>query len=64
LECPERVKVESRNKSKSSLILGYLRLRIQCHAFSVRIDVFSTMMVDISNFYLMTPFKQPEYIYG
>ncbi len=40
LETPEREEVESRNKSESSLILGYLT--IQCHAFKVRIDVFST----------------------
>ena len=35
-----RKKGENENKSKSSLILDYLT--IQCHAFSVRIDVFST----------------------
>ena len=39
-ECPEREEQRSRSKSESSLILDYLT--IQCHAFSVRIDVFST----------------------
>ncbi len=40
LECPEREEEGSRKKSESSLILDYLT--IQCYAFSVRIDVFST----------------------
>ncbi len=34
------IRVESRSKSKSSLILDYLT--IQCYAFSVKIDIFST----------------------
>ena len=40
LECPEREEEGSRKKSESSLILDYLT--IQCYAFSVKIDVFST----------------------
>jgi hypothetical protein len=39
-ERPEREEQESRKESESSLILDYLT--IQCYAFSVRIDVFST----------------------
>ncbi len=42
LECPEREEEGSRKKSESSLILDYLT--IQCYAFSVRIDVFSTVV--------------------
>jgi hypothetical protein len=42
LECPEREEEGSRKKSESSLILDYLT--IQCYVFSVRIDVFSTVV--------------------
>jgi len=40
LECPESEEEGSRKLSESSLILDYLT--IQCYAFSIRIDVFST----------------------
>ncbi len=35
------IRLESRSKSESSLIVDYLT--IQCYAFSVKIDVFSTL---------------------